>query len=89
MLRSAISAASGVFIFAALASGSLAQTITIKTTPESAQLYWSALAFSHDGRILREFGSSAPRTSDEGEFVHTTAYDVTTGAVIRTRTLRY
>ncbi|MGD0304450.1 MAG: hypothetical protein ABSC71_06430 [Candidatus Acidiferrales bacterium] len=87
MLRSAISAASGVFIFAALAGGATAQTTTIKTAPDSATIAWTRLAFSHDGRVLREVGSSAPRASGEGWLVRIATYDAATGNITRTQTL--
>lgn len=85
MLRSLIPGTCGVFIFAALASGCSAQTVTMKTSPDSADVTWPQLAFSHNGRVLRE-NASLNSDNNSGP-VRIAAYDTVTGAVIRERTL--
>jgi hypothetical protein len=84
MLRPLIAA---VLVSAALASSTTAQNVDAATAHGPTDMYWTGLAFSKDGRILRETGSLNERTAAQGWRVRISAYDAVTGALISRRDL--
>ncbi len=84
MLRPLIAA---VVVSAAFASSTPAQNTGATPTPDPAEMYWTHLTFSKDGRILRETASLDARAAAQGWRVRISAYNAGTGAVIWQRDL--
>jgi outer membrane protein assembly factor BamB len=78
-----------MFAFAALfVSCSAAQDVKVPAAQGMGDTYWTKLAFSKDGRILREVGSLDARTTRQGWRARADTYDVATGAIIHQRDLQ-
>lgn len=77
-----------VAFVAVFVSCSPAQDVNVSAAQEMGDTYWTHLAFSKDGRILREVGSLDARTTGQGWRARAAAYDVATGAIIHQRDLQ-
>jgi len=70
--------------FAGTALSSAGQDLTARAVPEGLHIGRTTLAFSEDGRILREMQSLEAVAQGEPTHVRAVSYDVTTGKILHT-----
>ena len=70
-----------VALVVVFASSSAAQNVNV-IVPATGDAYWTVLAFSQDGRILREIGSMSPAGEGQSWQVGVITYRAATGQII-------
>lgn len=75
-----------VAFVAMFVSSSAAQDVNV-IVPATGDAYWTVLAFSRDGRILREFASISPAAAGQSWEVRVITYRAATGQIIHQENL--